>query len=296
MRFGRRFGVRFGRRPASGRRSALIAGLAVLGFLTLVFYILDYNIRPVFVEIAKGMARRLATDAVNQAMVHTVQQGIDYSKFVTLHTDRNGRVIGATLNEQEVLRLQTDVTTRVQEVVDHLSTQRIDVPIGQAMNSSIFSAFGPMIPVAVIPFGTAESEVQQTVKQAGINQTITEVDIQVHAKVQILAPFVKEPVDIQTKVPVAYMVLVGDVPQYFFDARGFPFYPPGLVPGTPGTGGSGAAGSAGAPPSPGAVQAPGGPGASRTPDVPGSPDIPQAPGVPPASAMGRMVQKHYPVE
>ncbi|ADG06961.1 sporulation protein YunB [Kyrpidia tusciae DSM 2912] len=240
MRFGRRFRVGFRRRVPGGRRPFLLVAVGILGFLVLAFYVLDYNIRPVFVDIAKGMARRLATDAINQALVQTVQQGIDYSKLVTLQTDRNGRVIGATLDEKEVLRLQTAVTTRVQAVVDHLSTQQIDVPIGQAMNSSIFSAFGPMIPVAIVPFGTAESEVQQTTREAGINQTIHEVDIQVQARIQILAPFVAEPVDVQTKVPVAYMVLVGEVPQYFFDARGLPFYPPGwMVPATPGNSGSG---------------------------------------------------------
>lgn len=232
--------MRFGRRSFSGRRSVWVMGLAVFGLFALAFYILDYNIRPVFVEIAKGMARRLATDAITQSLLRTVQENVDYSKLMTLHTDRNGRIIGATLNEREVLRLQTDVTTRVQAVVDHLSEQKIQVPIGQALNSSIFSAFGPMISVGMIPFGTAESEVEQTVKQAGINQTITEVDIKIQARIQIVAPFVREPVDIQTKVPVAYMVLAGDVPQYFFDGRGLPFYPPGfgVLPGTSGPSGT----------------------------------------------------------
>ncbi|ATY85488.1 sporulation protein YunB [Kyrpidia spormannii] len=242
MRFGRRFRAGFRRRGPAGRRSLVLAAAGILGFLVLAFYVLDYNIRPVFVDIAKGMARRLAADAINRALVQTVQQGVDYSRLVTLQTDRNGRVIGATLNEQEVLRLQTDVTTRVQAVVDHLATQQINVPIGQAMNSSIFSTFGPMIPVSIVPFGSAESEVQQTTKQAGINQTIHEVDIKVQARIQILAPFVAEPLDVQTSVPVAYMVLVGEVPQYFFDARGLPFYPPGfgVVPPIPGTSSTGA--------------------------------------------------------
>ncbi|MDI3328919.1 MAG: sporulation protein YunB [Alicyclobacillaceae bacterium] len=230
--------------------------VAVAGFFLLLFYALDFNLRPVFVELAKGMARRLAADAINQALIQTLERDVDYNRLVSLHTDRNGRILGATLNEREVLRLQTDVTARVQSVVDRLSTQKIEIPIGQAMNSSIFSAFGPMVPVTVIPFGTAESQVEQAVRQAGINQTITEVSIKIQAKIQIVAPFVREPVDIETKVPVVYMVLVGDVPQYFFDARGLPIYPPGwgmpgIVP-PPAT-------VPGMVPSPGQPPSPGGP-------------------------------------
>jgi sporulation protein YunB len=217
-------------------RGYLLVILAVFFFFMMeTFYVVEHNLRPAFMVIAKGVARRIATEAINDSITRKLSQEAGYSQLLDVRTNKEGQVISASLNVPQVLRIQAEMTDQVQNVLNSLKARIIWVPVGQAFHSSILATFGPSVPVRVLPFGTANSSITSEVRQAGINQTVHILYLDVDVEMYVVVPFITEPADIHSRVPLAYVVFNGDVPQFFYDARGNPYYPKGInaLPGLP---------------------------------------------------------------
>lgn len=191
--------------------------LFFLVFSIWLFYesmvLLDRSLRPPFLAMATGMARQMATQAISDALTKRIAEDSEYAKLVILDKDRSGRVTSAHFNFAEVARIESLTTLRVQYVLTRLEGRTIYVPAFQAMGSAILASIGPSIPIRIVPLGSAQSEVQPVVQTAGINQTVHILYLHIMAQVSVVVPFVTQPVRVDTRIPIAYVIFVGSVPQ-----------------------------------------------------------------------------------
>ncbi len=186
---------------------------------------LDRSLRPPFMAMATGIARQMATQAINDALTKRIAEDAEYAKLVVIDKDRNGRVTSAHFNFAEVARIESLTTLRVQHVLTRLEERTIYVPALQSMGSAILATLGPSIPIRIEPMGSAQSEVEPVVKTAGINQTVHILYLHIMAQVSVVVPFVTTPVRVDTRIPIAYVVFVGSVPQTTIVGSGMPVYP-----------------------------------------------------------------------
>lgn len=219
--------VRFqARRKVSKVRRALWTTAAFLFIALFLFYesidILDRSLRPPFMAMATGIARQLATQAINDALTKRIAEDSEYAKLVVLDKDQNGRVTSAHFNFAEVARIESLTTLRVQHVLTRLDERTIYVPALQAMGSAILATLGPSIPIRIEPLGSAQSDVEPVVQTAGINQTVHILYLHISAQVSVVVPFVTQPVRVDTKIPIAYVIFVGTVPQTTISGTGMP--------------------------------------------------------------------------
>ncbi|MHB1627768.1 MAG: sporulation protein YunB [Bacilli bacterium] len=187
---------------------------------------LDRSLRPPFMAIATGIARQMATQAINDAITKRIAEDAEYAKLVVIDKDRNGRVTSAHFNFAEVARIESLTTLRVQHVLTRLEERTIYVPALQAMGSAVLATLGPSIPIRIEPLGSAQSEVEPVVKTAGINQTVHILYLHIMAQVSVVVPFLTAPVRVETRIPIAYVVFIGTVPQTTVVGGGIPLYPP----------------------------------------------------------------------
>ena len=187
---------------------------------------LDRSLRPPFMAIATGIARQMATQAINDAITKRIAEDAEYAKLVVIDKDRNGRVTSAHFNFAEVARIESLTTLRVQHVLTRLEERTIYVPALQAMGSAVLATLGPSIPIRIEPLGSAQSEVEPVVKTAGINQTVHILYLHIMAQVSVVVPFLTAPVRVETSIPIAYVVFIGTVPQTTVVGGGIPIYPP----------------------------------------------------------------------
>ena len=59
-------------------------------------------------------------------------------------------------------------------------------------------------------------------QNAGINMILVEVYIHIIAEVAVVVPFDMEPETVDTEIPISYLLVVGDVPMYYYDNQGKP--------------------------------------------------------------------------
>ena len=74
--------------------------------------------------------------------------------------------------------------------------------------------------VKVTPVGHVTSKVDWETRDAGINQTVHILYLNIQVETAVIIPFASKHVNVETNAPLAYLVLVGDVPQMVYNAKG----------------------------------------------------------------------------
>lgn len=218
------------RAPRPIRRFAFFSMIFLLCSLAFFIYtidLLDRSLRPPFLAMATGVARQMATEAINDALTKRIAEDSEYAKLVVLDRDRGGRVTSAHFNFAEVARIESLTTLRVQHVLTRLEDRILYVPALEATGSAILATLGPSIPVRIVPLGSAHSDVIPVVQTAGINQTVHILYLHIEAQVSVVVPFVTQPVKVDTQIPIAYVIFIGSVPQTTVTGSGAPVLPVG---------------------------------------------------------------------
>lgn len=210
-----RFSVRK-RRPIPS--FILITLLASLIFYS--FWIVEAHLKPTLLAIAEARATLIATQVINNVINEKVNQQVDPQSLVNIKLDSQGRVVFVQPNTMEFNRLAADTTIKVQDALREISEEKIYIPVGQVFGSQLLASWGPKIVVTVIPVGTVQVKVVDKFEQAGINQTRHMIYLFATTHVRIVVPLVSSTVDVNTQVPVAEYVVVGEVPSTYVQ---FPF-------------------------------------------------------------------------
>lgn len=211
--------------PAGSRfsnlgRSILMAVIVILTVLSLMFLLLDLKVRPVVVVAARALATRAATEALNQAVTEEIAHDVDYDRMVEIDKGPDGRTQVARFNFASVTELQAAATARAQDNLRALSLDAIQLPLGQALAGPLIGNAGPRLPIHLYLLGTAHSSVTTDVKSVGVNQTVHILYLDLSAQVNVVAPLVTTPITVQARVPIAYVVLAGPVPNTYFNGSG----------------------------------------------------------------------------
>ncbi|WP_223299019.1 sporulation protein YunB [Paenibacillus darwinianus] len=216
-RRGRGIGFRLG-----GKKLALLILLlfAVLTVQTFVF--IEKNLRPPLMTVATLRVKQIATESINEAISKQVAGESDYERLVEWKTNADGKISGFMLNYGEHMRITSETIETVQKTLGDIKQLPEYIPIGQALGSAIISSFGPRVPVRLEPIGAVKVDLNTRQTNAGINMILVEVFIRIRAEVAIIIPFDTKPETVQTEIPISYLLVVGDVPMYYYDNKGNP--------------------------------------------------------------------------
>lgn len=206
--------MRWGRRHSQER--LLVMGLLLLVVIIGGFLMVERNIRPTLLALAEAKAKILAIQAINSAVSQEIVETVKYQDLIAIHKDTRGRIVLMQPNTVEISRLASKTTTFVQEQLEALQSQEIILPLGQVFGSALLANVGPHIKVSVVPLGTVNVNLASDFKEAGINQTLHQLFLEIEAQVQVVVPLVQSTTLVRTTVPLAQTVIVGEVPQQYW--------------------------------------------------------------------------------
>jgi sporulation protein YunB len=186
------------------------------------FIFIERNLRPPLMNIAKVRVKQVATQAINKAITDQVAHTSEAEKLIDWKMDGNGKISGFMLNYAEHISITSETVQTVQAALSEIKDIPEHIPIGHALGSAIISSFGPTVPVKFEPVGATKVELNTRERNAGINMVLVEVYIRVVAEVSIIIPFDTEPELVETEIPISYLLVVGDVPMYYYDSTGKP--------------------------------------------------------------------------
>lgn len=197
---------------------SLVLILAVLQSLRYV----EKHLKPPILHLAQIRVKQIATESINKAITTQVADTGNAEALIDWKTDKEGKISGFMLNYKEHMRITSQAAEVIQSTLQELHNQTERIPLGQALGSSLIASFGPDVPIKIEPQGAVKVELNTRQKDAGINMILVEVYIHIVTEVAVIIPFDMEPQVVDTEIPVSYLMVVGDVPMYYYDNQGQP--------------------------------------------------------------------------
>ena len=189
--------------------SLLLAGGLLLAFFAAV----NNRIRPILTAMAITQTSNAVTEAVNDAVAEGITaEHISYDDMVTVETDANGRATVLTSNLEQANLLRAELLTRVLDAVSALAEEDFSIPLGNLTDVDLFSGRGPDIHLRVLSTGAASASFSHSFTDAGVNQTLHQILLDVSVTVQILLPGQTLELPVSTQLCVAETIIVGEVP------------------------------------------------------------------------------------
>ncbi|MED4729249.1 sporulation protein YunB [Aneurinibacillus migulanus] len=233
----RKLRSRSGRAPVPSKYMFLISLLIFLGLTFQTFYYVEKNIEPVLHNIARVRAEQLATKAIHDAINQKIMKETDFKKLMDVREDKDGKIQAAFFNSNEHTRIVFEATENVMHALKEMEGMSETVPLGQALQSNLLAQMGPDLPLKLVPLGSVHVELKPKMQEAGINMVLMTMYMNVEAKVKIVIPFSTQPAVVRTEMPISNALIVGNVPQFYYDSVGRPIgsevpgvQPPPIVP------------------------------------------------------------------
>ena len=175
----------------------LLAAAAVQGYR---------NMRDLVAVYGENRCRNLVVNSTAEA----ISRAETDEKLITFTTNENTNVL--ELNSAQARRFQTAVAAELTQRLENLGEQSHSVRLGTVLDSLLLMDRGPEIAFRFIPVGSVQVAVTSDLQDAGINQVLYRVVLQVDVDMTVLLPGGRRGVRCSQQIPVEEVVLSGDVP------------------------------------------------------------------------------------
>ena len=186
-----------------------------------LFGIFRIRYRDVIRTLSETQVRNSTSDLINDAIDRQIETGnIQYDRIVYFEKDLDGPITALKTNMSEVNRLKTDILNIINDEILALDTSDIGIPLGSLFFPEFLSGRGPTIPVTIISIRNSDAAFESRFTEAGINQTLQQLTMTVSVDVAILVLGGTELFTVSSQVVVAETIIVGQVPDTFFQTGG----------------------------------------------------------------------------
>lgn len=200
------------RRWTAAAAAALAALLLFLLFWRAVSVCLRPGVEALAVSEAKNRVSRTVTQAVSRCVS---ERELTYGDFVTMEKDERGQVTSLTSNLSAASLLHSELVEYIADGLDGLREESFGIPLGTLTGWLIFSGRGPTIHVELLSTGDVTVQSRHAFQEAGINQTLHQVLLDVSVTVCLLLPGETLTTQVDSEVCVAETVIVGQVPDTY---------------------------------------------------------------------------------
>lgn len=221
-------------------------------------WLVERNIKPTLIEIAKAETQRIAQQAINDAvsskMVGDLEKLEEHDELVITDIDENGKITSARINSKVFNHILSEATKRAQEYLNKVERGEINqwtetadgteadsirdgeegvvhyISLGKATHNTLLANLGPKVPIRFHTIGEVKSQPVSNVKLVGINNIWIEINIRLDVNVNVVVPFATETDTVSTNVPLVFTLINGEVPEFYNNSN--QGMPPAIVPNT----------------------------------------------------------------
>ncbi len=171
--------------------------------------------------LAQTQVKNATSDLINDAIDKQISNGtIQYDRMIYFEKDLEGKITALKTNMSEVNRLKTDLLNLINDEILAMDADHLGIPLGSLLFPEIFAGKGPNIPVQILTIRNSEADFFSEFSQAGINQTLQKLNMQVSVDVAVLVLGKVDHFSISSQVVIAETVIVGQVPDMFLQTGG----------------------------------------------------------------------------
>ena len=193
--------------------------ITILTIAIVTFTMAISSINPVFETLCKDKAKSFATIICNEESTKIIQN-YKYEDLVTIYKDSNDNITMIKSNIMPINLIISDIAEKIQKRLNETEQNEIGITLGSFTGVKLLSGTGPTIPIKISTVGSVETDLKSEFKEAGINQTIHRIYLQVECKINILTPYTKIDEKISNQVLIAENIIVGKIPEAYYNLDG----------------------------------------------------------------------------
>ena len=195
--------------------------LFILLLMIALFLFFRHRYNSAISVLAQTQVKNATSDLINDAIDKQIETGnIQYDRMVYFEKDLNGRITALKTNMSEVNRLKTTILNIINDEILALDSSDLGIPVGSLILPEFLSGRGPDIPVNIISIRNSDAGFESYFTEAGINQTLQQLTMNVSVDVSILVLGRAESFTVTSQVVVAETIIVGQVPDTFLQTGG----------------------------------------------------------------------------
>ena len=196
------------------RRSARVRLLLAVLFLILMAFWVNSRLEPVVEDLTVNEARARAVQVISAAVEDSLAgQDQPVASMVAIQYKESGEIASLSTDMAEMNNLKASLLADVQEELGESVHIDLGVPIGTLLGGGLLHGRGPEVPLRITLSGNIEADFESEFTSAGINQTQHTVNLRVRTTIYTFLAGKQGSAEVETTVPVAETVIVGEVPQ-----------------------------------------------------------------------------------
>ena len=204
------------------RAKAVISLVLIFTVLltTLSAYIFTTTLRPRIVTITQSYAKNVVSQVVDDAVEEVMLEELfSYDELVFINRDGQGRITSISSNTTKINRFANDLGISIGNKLDKISLIKNKLYVSSLVGLDLLSGVGPKVSVRFSPISVANADIYHTFEEAGINQTLHTVNLNVNVEMAIVLPLAYSTVRVDSTMPIAQTLIVGTVPEAYFNKK-----------------------------------------------------------------------------
>lgn len=190
--------------------------LVLVLFAVVALMIVEVRLAPVLHTWAHTKAVGLATTAINLAVEEVMAGTLDSTALAKLIRDGDGSLKGVQYDMGAVNRVSSQASQLILKNLEDMGQQAFAIPLGQLTGLRFLAAWGPDIPVRMVPVGALTATPMASFQSAGLNQTWHRVLLDIEVMMRVVVPLLAEEIAVSARVPIVEEIFIGDVPSWYF--------------------------------------------------------------------------------
>lgn len=206
----------------SRKRKRKLICFAILAVIIGVIIYFQTNVTNILISMSEATIRAETAVAVNNAVFSVMgSSGVSYDELVRVEYDDNGNVALMAANSFKVNSIARNTAYMSQENLNRMLKAGVDVPIGAFTGIELFAGMGRRINLKIIPVSTVDCQFSSSFTQAGINQTLHTLYLEVVSEVTIVLPTRTKVVISNSSILLSESIIVGKIPDTYLQGSLF---------------------------------------------------------------------------
>ena len=195
------------------RKLRFMIVLAILIGITLG---MNCKFTPVAQSVATGKAKYIMSDFINSSVVEDMENSGDiYSQITKVERNEKNEISAIYTDMKKINFLKSHIASLIQNKIANFKEKTFWISLGTLSGFEILNGKGPKVPMKISIAGNVFTNFNNKFSNAGINQTIHQIYVNIHTKICITIPGSTCTSESDDEILVSETVIVGKVPRVY---------------------------------------------------------------------------------
>ena len=180
----------------------------------LFIYSINHQIEPNIDAVSRLKAEGIVNTYISET-IGDIFSTINEGELCQITYGEDDRIQMVQANTVLINEKIAELTMTLQKKYDTLQPEKFLIPIGTIFGSALLSQTEGGIEVNILPMSVSKCDYVTSFESQGINQTKYKIFVEIVSRVRVLQPFSQNSFNISTKMLIAEVVILGDVPENY---------------------------------------------------------------------------------